>query len=365
MSVLTYQELLDKIDRIDPVDYARTRNHLNGSVTRLSPYISRGVIHTRTVFERIISRGWTLDSAEKLIQELAWRDYWQQIWELHGFGIESDLRKIQPDVQRFDVLPAAVLEGGTGIHGIDSGIHDLHETGYVHNHQRMYIASLVCNIARCHWFTSARWMYYHLLDGDWASNCLSWQWVAGTFSDKKYFCNQENIDKYCGTSQPGSFLDVPYEDLPSIRMPEELSRTAVFSPSCSLPDFQEIRLDSRLPLLIHTSYNLDPLWHKGNGCNRVLLLEPSHFKRYPVSEKVISFVLDLAAAVPGLQCFRGEFEELERLYAGNEIRFRSHPFNSHFRGTGESRPSLTKVHGVDGSFFKFWKSVKKELRHNY
>lgn len=77
MSVLTYQELLDRIDKIDPAEYARSRNFLNGAVTRLSPYISRGVIHTRTVYERVMARGYTFQEAEKLIQELAWRDYWQ------------------------------------------------------------------------------------------------------------------------------------------------------------------------------------------------------------------------------------------------------------------------------------------------
>mgnify|MGYP006195700273 CR=1 FL=1 len=60
----------------------------------------------------------------------------------------------------------------------------------------MYLAAMVCNNAKSHWLTPARWMYYHLLDGDLASNALSWQWVAGTFSHKKYIANQQNINKY-------------------------------------------------------------------------------------------------------------------------------------------------------------------------
>ena len=74
---------------------------------------------------------------------------------------------------------------------------------------------LICNIAGTKWQAGAAWMYYHLLDGDLASNTLSWQWVAGTFSSKKYFANQENLNKY-GNSQDrqfGTFLDKSYEDL--------------------------------------------------------------------------------------------------------------------------------------------------------
>jgi deoxyribodipyrimidine photo-lyase len=63
----------------------------------------------------------------------------------------------------------------------------------------MYIASLACNVAQSQWRIPAKWMYYHLLDADWASNALSWQWVAGTNSNKKYFANQNNINKYCFT----------------------------------------------------------------------------------------------------------------------------------------------------------------------
>jgi deoxyribodipyrimidine photo-lyase len=79
----------------------------------------------------------------------------------------------------------------------------------------MWLAMLICNIAGTKWETGAAWMYYHLLDGDLASNTLSWQWVAGTFSSKKYFANQENLNKY-GNSQDrqyGTILDKSYEDL--------------------------------------------------------------------------------------------------------------------------------------------------------
>ena len=55
----------------------------------------------------------------------------------------------------------------------------------------MYIASIICNTAKCHWKIPAKWFYYHLKDGDWGSNALSWQWVCGTNSGKKYYANQK------------------------------------------------------------------------------------------------------------------------------------------------------------------------------
>jgi deoxyribodipyrimidine photo-lyase len=90
-------------------------------------------------------------------------------------------------------------------------VEELKQTGYMHNHLRMYVAAIACNIGHSHWHLPARWMYYHLLDADWASNALSWQWVAGSFSSKKYYANQENINKYCHTQQRNTFLDVSYE----------------------------------------------------------------------------------------------------------------------------------------------------------
>ena len=83
----------------------------------------------------------------------------------------------------------------------------------MHNHLRMYTAAICCNIGQYHWLQPAKWMYYHLLDGDWGSNALSWQWVAGTNSHKKYIANQENINKYCFTKDENTFLDKSYAEL--------------------------------------------------------------------------------------------------------------------------------------------------------
>ncbi len=166
-----------------PAQYGRTRNFLDGAVTYLSPYISRGVLSTRKVLNSVLRREIDPSRMQKFIQELAWRDYWQQIWKVKGEAINDDLKRPQPDVRNQE-MPEALLNANSGIEAIDLAIRSLYDTGYMHNHIRMYVAAIACNIGGSHWKVPAQWMYYHLLDGDWASNALSWQWVAGSNASK-------------------------------------------------------------------------------------------------------------------------------------------------------------------------------------
>ena len=87
------EHILSKIDAIDPILYGKNRNYIDGSVSKLSPYISRGVISTKQVMESVLSRGFKASKIEKFIQELAWRDYWQQVWLNKGNLINKDFKK--------------------------------------------------------------------------------------------------------------------------------------------------------------------------------------------------------------------------------------------------------------------------------
>jgi len=209
----TKSQLLEYVSTIDPKNYERSRNSLNGSVTMLSPYITAGVISLTEIKNLILSKN-SSQSASKLIQELAWRDYFQSVLlALRDDAFKSIKR--EQDFGQYDHIPTAILEAKTNIKVIDNAVNKLYSTGYLHNHERMWLAMLICNVAGTKWQTGARWMYYHLLDGDLASNTLSWQWVAGTFSSKKYFANQENLNKYGNAAdrQFGTILDKSYEEL--------------------------------------------------------------------------------------------------------------------------------------------------------
>ena len=353
-----YEQIIERIEAIDPVEYGRTRNFQNGAVTRLSPYISRGVISTKQVMENVVARGYAFSSIEKFIQELAWRDYWQQIWIAKGDAIDEDLRHPQPDVRNQEISQA-ITAAKTGIDAIDAGIDKLYENGYMHNHMRMYVAAIACNIGKSHWREPAKWMYYHLLDGDWASNALSWQWVAGSNANKKYVANQDNINKYFSSSQQETFLDVPYSDFGSMGIPERLRTTEKLELKTSLPSSHLLAIDESKPTLVYNYYNLDPKWHEVESANRIFLLEPSVFERYPVSQNAIEFALSLSENIDGIQVFVGEFGDLAKHTGQSEVFFKEHPLNGHYKGTEEPRDWMFSVTGYYRSFFAFWKKCKR------
>ena len=357
----SYSEILQRIRYIDPIRYGTTRNYINGAVSYLSPYISRGVVSTKFIFTEIISRGYPPEKIEKFIQELAWRDYWQQIWSSKGDAINQDLKHQQYPVSNH-YISTVINNGSTGIHAIDTAIKKFYKTGYIHNHLRMYIASITCNIGQSHWKIPAKWMYYHLLDADWASNALSWQWVAGTNANKKYFVNQDNINKYCFTNQKKTFLDVSYEEISRIETPEILLETSLIKLKTPLPKQQVIDFKKQSPTLIYNFYNIDPNWKKDIVANRILLLEPSIFSKYPISQKTIEFVLAISQEnIPNIQVFVGEFHELQNKYHHQKIIFKEHPLNYNYEGIQEARDWIFDVKGYHSSFFSFWKKCKKEM----
>ncbi len=356
----SFEEILQRIRFIKPVKYGATRNYLNGAVTHLSPYISRGVVSTKFVLQEVLKKGHSPESIEKFIQELAWRDYWQQVWISKGTAINTDLKHLQAPITN-SAISNAIIEGATGIHAIDNAIKAFYQTGYLHNHLRMYIASMACNIAQSHWNIPAKWMYYHLLDADWASNALSWQWVAGSNSNKKYYANQQNINKYCLSQQKHTFIDIPYEAFNTLKIPEVLKNTSIPNLETPLPKQQILTVDESLPICIYNFYNLDLLWKKDLKANRILLLEPSHFQEYPVSKKTIDFIIGLSENIPNIQVYVGSFYQLKTAHPLCEIYYKEHPLNQHYIGIEESRDWMFDVQGYFPSFFGFWKKCKKQL----
>jgi deoxyribodipyrimidine photo-lyase len=340
--------------------YGKTRNFIDGSVTYLSPYISRGVISTQKILAEVLTQNYKTQNIEKFIQELAWRDYWQQVWIAKGDAINSDLKNEQYPISNTQISKA-IVNANIGIKAIDTAIASFYETGYLHNHVRMYIASISCNIAQSHWKVPAKWMYYNLLDADWASNALSWQWVAGANSNKKYYANQENINKYCHTHQKNTFLDVSYDAFSTLKIPKVLQQTVSLNLDSPLPKSILTSINKEIPSLLYNFYNLDPEWKKEVIANRILLLEPSHFKDYPISQKTLDFILALSNNIEGIQVFVGEYDELAKLYSLEKIYYKEHPLNHHYQGTEEPRDWMFSVNGYYPSFFAFWKKCKKEL----
>ena len=114
----SYEDILAKIDVVDPVKYGKTRNFVNGAVTYLSPYISRGVISTKQVLKAVLDKNYDPFHIEKFIQELAWRDYWQQVWKHKLTEINHDLKNTQAGIENRGI-PTSIVNGDTGITAID------------------------------------------------------------------------------------------------------------------------------------------------------------------------------------------------------------------------------------------------------
>jgi len=357
-----YSEILQQVRNINPIQYGKTRNYVDGAVTKLSPYISRGVISTKQILKTVLEKGHKRHEIEIFVKELAWREYFQRVWMAKDNEIDLDLKNPQQETNN-QGIPSAIIAHQTGIEAIDKAIHELYTEGYVHNHLRMYIASVCCNVSKSHWHTPAQWMYYHLLDADWASNALSWQWVAGSFSSKKYYANQDNVNQFCHTQQKGTFLDCSYEKLSQMDVPSTLKETITPKLITNLPEVGSIELDDEKPVCVYNFYNLDSGWMQDIEANRILLLEPSFFKKYPSGDNAIQFVLDVSKNIKNIQIVVADFEEVFNNVPDHKIHFKEHPSNKHYKGTVHERDWIfPEVEGYYPSFSSYWKKCERHLK---
>ncbi|MFO7627929.1 MAG: FAD-binding domain-containing protein [Prochlorococcaceae cyanobacterium] len=190
---------LPLLEALDPAAYGPSRNHLGGAVTRLSPYVRHGIVGLAELRDRVVARSSTGSGSLKLLQQLAWRDYWQRLWQLWGDGIWENREALKTGLQPAAyaaALPADVRAAQTGLACMDGFIAELLGSGWLHNHARLWLASYLVHWRRLRWQAGAAWFLEHLLDGDPASNNLSWQWVASSFSSKPYIFNRANLERF-------------------------------------------------------------------------------------------------------------------------------------------------------------------------
>ena len=117
-----YASILKKIEAINPVKYAHSRNYIDGQVNYLSPYISRGVISTKQVLKSLLAKDYSFEHLEPLIQQLCWRDYFQRIAQVKD--INTEIKQVQEQVKHH-AIPLSITEGKTGIQAIDLSIETL------------------------------------------------------------------------------------------------------------------------------------------------------------------------------------------------------------------------------------------------
>jgi len=226
----TREEALARIAAVQPTEYSRSRNALNGAVTQLSPYITHGFVSLPEVLAGV-RLNHRVEPHDKFVFELGWREYYRHVWQHRGDGIFKSLHEgLLPEEAYAVEIPDDILQACTGVAAIDLSVKTLYATGYLHNHARMWLASYMVHLRKVHWRVGADWMYGHLLDGDLASNHLSWQWVAGTGSHKPYLFNAENVARFAPSTwhSPGSVIDTTYEEL------DQIARSATALPSTAI-----------------------------------------------------------------------------------------------------------------------------------
>ena len=184
--------------------YAARRNYaLPGSkgVSRLSPYLRHRLISEEEVITAATAEV-DFSDAEKFIQEVVWRTYWKGALQLNPavwYSFEkrcNELATSEMSAPWIELYEAA-RAGTTHLSYFNDWVHELISTGYLHNHVRMWFASIWVFTFKIPWQLGAAFMYHHLLDGDPASNTLSWRWVAGLHTKgKTYLARADNIAKY-------------------------------------------------------------------------------------------------------------------------------------------------------------------------
>lgn len=187
--------------------YATSRNadygpHDRTNVSMLSPFIRHRLILESEVLAAVLAR-FAPSTAEKFIQEVFWRTYFKgwleqrpSVWTVYRHNLSTLLTELDEEAQLSRHYAQAV-EGRTGIDCFDAWTRELIETGYLHNHTRMWFASIWIFTLKLPWQLGADFFYRHLLDGDPASNTLSWRWVAGLHTKgKTYLARPDNIRRY-------------------------------------------------------------------------------------------------------------------------------------------------------------------------
>ncbi len=300
------KQALTRLSEVDAVTYGRNRNFINGAVTRLSPYLRYGCLTLQEVSDNVLHRFGKQQSA-RLISELAYRDYWRQNWYRHGNAIFSDMEDAKVPLGE-NLLPAYISQGITGLPCMDEVIRSLFNEGYVHNHARMWFAAYVVHWLKVDWRKAADWFESHLLDGDIASNHLSWQWVASTFSSKPYYFNKQSLarftgEKFCASCRVSCPFDDDYETLSKNLFPNVQTRTKKVYP-IKMPEKMAISQPSSVSVYIH-----DEMLSPTNPLTKLAMpkffvFDEEMYDEWPL--KRIQFIADCLSEMPEVEVWLGD-----------------------------------------------------------
>jgi len=271
-------------------DYSKLRNFDFGpdnrsNVSCLSPYITHGVIDELEVINKSLKK-FSFSKNEKFIQEVLWRVYWKGWLELRPSVWSDYLMELDKIKNKFksnqNYLNA--IEGKTNIDCFNQWVIELKENNYLHNHTRMWFASIWIFTLELPWQLGAEFFMQHLYDGDPASNTLGWRWVAGVQTQgKHYLASEWNINKFTNNR------------FKNIKLNE--NATPIFSDktySINKNDFLNAQiLENKTLLIFENNMTFEFSDFKEHKFKKILLVSNETNRTIKLSEKVLKFKANL------------------------------------------------------------------------
>ena len=267
-------------------EYSKLRNFDFGpenrtNISGLSPYITHGVINEKEVIEKSLSK-FSFSKNEKFIQEVLWRTYWKGWLELRPnvwTDYIAELNKIREEYKDNQNYKNAI-DGKTNIECFNFWVTELKENNYLHNHTRMWFASIWIFTLELPWQLGAEFFMQHLYDGDSASNTLGWRWVAGIQTQgKHYLASEWNIKKFTNNR----FNNIKLNETAPPKVSEKTY-------SIVKQDFRNKNTDDENLFIFENSLSFETTDFQNHKFKKIYIISNKNENRsIKLSEKVIKF----------------------------------------------------------------------------
>ena len=267
-------------------EYSKLRNFDFGpenrtNISGLSPYITHGVVNEKEVIEKSLNK-FSFSKNEKFIQEVLWRTYWKGWLELRP-NVWTDylvgLNKIREEFKNNQNYINAI-DGKTNIECFNQWVNELKEDNYLHNHTRMWFASIWIFTLELPWQLGAEFFMKHLYDGDAASNTLGWRWVAGVQTQgKHYLASEWNIKKFTNNR----FINIKLNE----NAPPKISEKTY---PIIKQNFNNKDINDRNLLIFENNLSFETNDFKNNNFKKIYIISNKNENRsIKLSEKVLKF----------------------------------------------------------------------------
>ena len=280
-------EELNQFIQNNLVEYSKLRNfdfgpQKRGNTSCLSPYITHGLINEVEIINKSLKK-FSFVKNEKFIQEVLWRVYWKGWLELRPNVWTDYLEELKDIKKNFmnnkDYLDA--IEGKTNIECFNEWVNELKKFNYLHNHTRMWFASIWIFTLNLPWQLGAEFFMEHLFDGDAASNTLGWKWVAGIQTQgKNYLATEWNIKKFTNNR----FENIKINEKASPKIAKK--NYSIIEKSFTNPHL----LEDKILLIFDNNLSLEFTKFNNHNFKKILIISNTNeFRHIQLSKNILNF----------------------------------------------------------------------------